>query len=82
MARLKIGDLVIRNHRLLKTQGTIVRLAKLRRGEVQQVWIKWHHLHTLPNPSLEEADNIELVVQPKDSPKPATRADPRSGVEF
>jgi len=66
MARLKIGDLVIRNHRLLKTQGTIVRLAKLRRGEAQQVWIKWHHLHTLPNPSLEEADNIELVVQPEE----------------
>ena len=82
MARLKIGDLVIRNHRLLKTQGTIVRLAKMRRGEAQQVWIKWHHPHTLPNPSLEEADNIELVVQPESSPKPATRADRRSSVEF
>ncbi len=82
MARLKIGDLVIRRHRLLKTQGTIVRLAKMRRGEAQQVWIQWHHPHTLPNPSLEEADNLELVVQPEDSPTPAPRADPSSSIEF
>ncbi len=82
MTPLKVGDLVIRSHRLFKTHGTIMRLATVRRGEARQVWVKWHHPHTLPNPSLEEADNIELVVQvAENSPRPATRIDSGSNVE-
>ncbi len=68
MAQLRIGDLVIRSHRLLKTRGTIVRVALQRRGEVRQVWVKWLHSNTLPNPSLEAADNLELVERPDEAP--------------
>src|SRR5947207_1657796 len=55
MAQLRVGDLVIRSHRLLKTRGAIVRVAAQRRGEAPHVWVKWNHSDTLPNPSLEEA---------------------------
>jgi hypothetical protein len=67
MAQLNIGDLVIRSHRLLKTRGTIIRVASQRRGEARQVWVKWDHVDTLPNPSLEAADDLELVERPRDS---------------
>lgn len=70
MAQLYAGDIVIRSHRLLKTRGTIVRVALRRRGEARQVWVKWDHRDTLPNPSLEVADSLE-VVQPADQPLPA-----------
>lgn len=62
MSRLTIGDQVVRSHRLLKTQGTIVRVASERRGEARLVWIKWDHPNTLPNPSLEAVDDLELVA--------------------
>ena len=64
MARLHTGDLVIRSHRLLKTHGTIVRVAVERRGEARQVWVKWDHPETLPNPSLEYTDTLEFVRRP------------------
>lgn len=64
MAQLHAGDLVIRRHRLLKTRGTIVHVALQRRGEARQVWVKWDHPDTLPNPSLEVTDTLELVRQP------------------
>lgn len=67
MAQLSIGDLVIRSHRLLKTRGTIIRVALLRRGAARQVWVKWDHADTLPNPSLEAADDLELLERPGDS---------------
>jgi hypothetical protein len=62
VADLGVGDIVIRSHRLLKTRGTVVRVAAQRRGEVRQVWVKWEHPHTLPNPSLESADTLERVA--------------------
>lgn len=62
MSRLAIGDLVVRSHRLLKTQGSVVRVASERRGEARLVWIKWDHPNTLPNPSLEAVDDLELVL--------------------
>ncbi|MGH7323645.1 MAG: hypothetical protein ACREJ9_03250 [Candidatus Rokuibacteriota bacterium] len=68
MAQLRVGDLVIRSHRLLKTRGTIVGVASQRRGEVRQVWVKWIHSNTLPNPSLEAADDLELVERPGEAP--------------
>lgn len=64
MARLSVGDLVVRSHHLLKTQGTIVRAAPPRPGEGRQVWVKWDHSNTLPNPSREAADDLELVKRP------------------
>src|SRR5437879_2823139 len=48
MAQLRVGDLVIRSHRLLKTRGAIVRVAAQRRGEAPHVWVKWNHSDTLP----------------------------------
>jgi hypothetical protein len=63
MAQLHAGDLVIRRHRLLKTRGTIVHVAPQRRGEARQAWVKWDHPDTLPNPSLEVTDTLELVRQ-------------------
>ena len=61
MADLRVGDIVIRRHRLLKTRGIVVRVAVQRRGEAWQVWVKWDHPDTLPNPSLESADSLEVV---------------------
>src|SRR5260370_14266098 len=61
LAALRVGDIVIRSHRLLKTRGTVVRVAVQRRGEARQVWVKWDHPDTFPNPSLESADSLEEV---------------------
>jgi hypothetical protein len=63
MVQLQAGDLVIRRHRLLKTQGTVVQVTLQRRGEARRVWVKWDHPDTLPNPSLEVTDDLELVRQ-------------------
>jgi hypothetical protein len=72
MAQLRAGDIVIRSHRLLKTRGTIVRVELVRRGEARQVWVKWDHRDTLPNPSLEAAETLEVVQRP-DQPLTASR---------
>ena len=61
MAELRVGDLVIRSHRVFKTRGTVVRVAVQRRGEARRVWVKWDHPDTLPNPSLEMADSLKAV---------------------
>ena len=73
MAQLRVGDLVIRSHRLLKTRGAIVRVAAQRRGEAPHVWVKWNHSDTLPNPSLEAADNLKLVERPDEPPTASPR---------
>jgi hypothetical protein len=70
MAQLSVGDLVIRRHRRLKTRGAIVRVVVQRRGEARQVWVKWDHPDTLPNPSLEDADNLELIQRPDQAGAP------------
>lgn len=69
MAQLRVGDLVIRSHRLLKTRGMIARVASQRRGEARQVWVKWDHSDTLPNPSLEATENLELVKRLDEPPR-------------
>lgn len=74
MAELGVGDIVIRSHRLLKTRGTVVLVAVQRRGEVRQVWVKWDHSDTLPNPSREAADDLELVKHPDEPPPPSRSA--------
>jgi hypothetical protein len=61
LAELSVGDLVIRSHRVFKTRGTVVRVAVQRRGEPRQMWVKWDHPDTLPNPSLERADSLKAV---------------------
>jgi hypothetical protein len=61
LAEIRVGDIVIRSHRLLKTRGIVVRVAVQRRREARQVWVKWDHPDTLPNPSLESADSLEAV---------------------
>jgi hypothetical protein len=61
LTKLGVGDIVIRSHRLLKTRGTIVQVAVQRRGEVRQVWVKWDHPNTFPNPSLESEDSLQAV---------------------
>ncbi len=68
MAQLRVGDLVIRSHRLLKTRGAIVRVAAQRRGEAPHVWVKWNHSDTLPNPS-----NLKLVERPDEPPTASPR---------
>jgi hypothetical protein len=75
MVQLCAGDIVIRSHRLLKTRGTIIRVAFQRRGQARRVWVKWHHVDTLPNPSLEAADTLE-VVQRADQPLTASPDSP------
>ena len=61
MAEIRVGDIVIRSHRRLKTRGIVVKVVVQRRGEARRVWVKWDHPDTLPNPSLENADSLEAV---------------------
>ena len=57
---LRIGDVVVRRHRLLKTVGTVVRFDP-EPGGAPRAWIKWHHPDTLPNPSREDIEDLERV---------------------
>jgi hypothetical protein len=61
MPPLKPGDQVVRRHRLLKTRGTVVRFAGRDENGAPRAWIKWTHPTTLPNPSLEPLDELELI---------------------
>jgi hypothetical protein len=63
MRRLKPGDRVIRRHRLLKTRGTVVRFDGEDENGASRAWIKWSHPTTLPNPSLETVDELELMEE-------------------
>ncbi len=63
MRRLKPGDLVIRRHRLLKTRGTVVRFDGKDENGASRAWITWSHPTTLPNPSLETVDALELLEE-------------------
>jgi hypothetical protein len=60
-ARLKPGDLVIRRHRLLKTHGVVLRFDGEDEHGASRAWIQWQHPTTLPNPSLEPVDDLELL---------------------
>lgn len=64
ISRLKPGDLVIRRHRLLKTRGTVLRFDGEDENGAPRVWVRWLHPTTLPNPSLEPADDLEAVEEP------------------
>ena len=61
VTRFRPGDLVIRRHRLLKTQGTVLRFDGTDENGTVRAWVKWNHANTLPNPSLEAVDELELV---------------------
>jgi hypothetical protein len=63
MRRLKPGDRVIRRRRLLKTRGTVVRFDAKDGNGASRAWIKWSHPTTLPNPSLETVDELELMEE-------------------
>ena len=66
--RLRVGDLVIRRHRLLKTRGTVMRFDGEDENGASRAWIRWNHPDTLPNPSLEPVDDLELVQTPGGTP--------------
>ena len=55
------GDVVIRRHRLLKTQGTVLRFDGEDENGASRVWVRWRHSTTLPNPSLEPVNDLEVV---------------------
>jgi hypothetical protein len=61
MPKLKPGDVVVRRHRLLKTHGTVLRYDGEDENGASRAWIRWDHPTTLPNPSLETLDDVELV---------------------
>jgi len=52
---------VIRRHRLLKTQGTVLRFDGEDENGASRVWVRWRHSTTLPNPSLEPVNDLEVV---------------------
>ena len=60
-SKLQVGDVVVRRHRLLKTQGTVLRFDGEDDNGGSRAWIRWNHKDTLPNPSLEAVDDLELV---------------------
>ena len=59
--KLRVGDLVVRRHRLLRTQGVVMRFDGEDQNGASRAWIKWQHPNTLPNPSLEAVDDLEVV---------------------
>ena len=59
--KFKPGDVVVRRHRLLKTRGTVQRFDGEDANGGSRAWIKWSHPSTLPNPSLEAVDDLELI---------------------
>ena len=61
IARLKLGDVVIRRHRLLKTRGTVLRFDGEDENGASRAWVRLQPPTTLPNPSLEAVDDLELV---------------------
>ncbi len=61
VSRVQVGDVVVRRHRALKTQGTILRFDGADEHGAARVWVKWDHRNTLPNPSLVVVDDLELV---------------------
>ena len=65
-SRLHVGDVVVRRHRLLKTQGTVLRFDGEDENGGSRAWIRWSHPNTLPNPSLESVDDLELVPRAAD----------------
>ena len=62
-SKLHVGDVVVRRHRLLKTQGTVLRFDGEDENGGSRAWIKWNHPNTLPNPSLEAVDDLEIVAE-------------------
>jgi hypothetical protein len=66
MSRLRVGDVVVRRHRLLKTQGTVLRFDGETDDGASRVWVRWSHPDTLPNPSREAVDDLELVGSASD----------------
>jgi hypothetical protein len=59
--RLESGDRVIRRHRWLKTVGTVLRFDGTGVDGAARAWIRWDHRETLPNPSLEPIDDLEVI---------------------
>ena len=59
--RLRPGDVVVRRDRLLKTKGVVLRFDGEDENGASCAWIKWNHPNTLPNPSLEVVDSLELL---------------------
>ena len=60
-SRVHVGDVVVRRHRLLKTRGTVLRFDGEDENGASRAWVKWSHPNTLPNPSLETVDDLEVA---------------------
>jgi hypothetical protein len=60
--KLRIGDRVIRSHRLLKTEGVVLRFEGEDENGASRAWVRWSHPDTLPNPSLETVDDLEQLA--------------------
>lgn len=61
--RLRVGNVVIRRHRLLKTEGVLLSFDGVDENGGSRAWIRWNHATTLPNPSLEPVDDLELIPE-------------------
>jgi len=74
--RLRSGDVVVRRHRLLKTHGIVVGFGGDDYSGFSQAWVRWDHPDTLPNPSLEVVNSLELLVDgtPVTGPETPSRA--------
>jgi hypothetical protein len=71
-APARVGDHVVRRHRLLKTRGVVRRSGAETVEGMPRVWVKWEHPDTLPNPSLELVADLEVVrARARKSPEPA-----------
>jgi hypothetical protein len=62
--RLRVGDVVIRRHRLLKTRGVVLSFDGEDENGGSRAWIRWSHATTLPNPRLERVDDLEVIGDP------------------
>ncbi len=58
---VRVGDHVVRRHRLLKTRGVVRRPGLETVEGMPRVWVKWEHPDTLPNPSLEFVEELEVL---------------------
>jgi hypothetical protein len=79
--RLRSGDIVVRRHRLLKTQGIVLGFGGEDYSGFSRAWIRWDHPNTLPNPSLEAVDSLELLaegIRDRRADRPVTGREARS----
>ncbi len=60
---VRVGDQVVRRQRALKTRGVVRRQGAETVEGMARVWVRWEHPNTLPNPSLELVDDLEVIAR-------------------